>query len=129
MTWREVSLVFSLPLDAATVPGPYRRFADDVALALTGDKQPTVAALRWPMVKSAQIDQSKTAAGIVVKQRVERCAPAVVVFGKDTQEWIGDLSPRRCLVVDEIDTFVERPLGKRALWHDLLVFRAGLNDE
>jgi len=129
MTWRDISLVFSLPLDAVTVPALHRRFADDVALALTGDKQPTVAALRWPMVKSRQIDQSKTAAGIVVKQRVEHCAPAMVVFGKNTQEWIGDLSSRRCLVVDEIDAFLQRPLGKRALWHDLLAFKAGSNDE
>ncbi|HKI73102.1 MAG TPA: hypothetical protein VJ998_00545, partial [Pseudomonadales bacterium] len=120
MTWPEVSLVFSLPLDADVIDTAHRRFAEDVGIALRVTGDAAIGAVRWPMVRSAHIDQSESAARAVMRQRVEQCAERVVVFGEAAADWLGDTLTRQVVAARDMDSYIAEPLAKRELWQSLL---------
>lgn len=124
MTYGDLSLVISVPHDATTLPASMRRFADDMALALSLEPNPVVTALRWPMVQSEHIDQSPAAAAAVIEQRLAGCGPSLLLFGRDVERLVGELATdRRCLVVDDLSAYLREPLEKRDLWKTLEAFR------
>lgn len=124
MTTPQVSLVFSVSAEADAVPRPLHRFAEDVLLAL-GAASPAVATVRWPMVQSAHIDQSEHAARVVLRQRLEHCAPYLVIFGNEAANRVRDLSQRPGIELDDIQSYLEAPLTKRTLWQRLLEVKPG----
>lgn len=90
-----VTLVFSLPYEAHSLPVEIRRFGDDVALGLFGQPiQPRVGELRWPMVKSMHIAQTELEARAVVIDRASRCQPDLIAFGDLAQNYlVGEAPP------------------------------------
>ena len=119
MNGATTSLVFSIPPDADAVPPEIRRLAADVLLALEGKADAVINNVRWPMVQSKHMDQSAEAARVVLRQRLEHCAPCLLVFGDEAAGWIGDLSSRRGQIVNDIDSYRAAPLTKRELWQTL----------
>jgi len=84
-----VTLVFSLPYQAQSLPGEVRQFSDDVARGLFGKSlRPGVGELRWPMVKSAHIAQTELEAKTVVVDRVSRCQRKLILFGETIQRYV-----------------------------------------
>ncbi len=84
-----VTLVFSLPYQAQSLPGEVRQFSDDVARGLFGKSlRPGVGELRWPMVKSAHIAQTELEAKTVVVDRVSRCQCKLILFGETIQRYV-----------------------------------------
>lgn len=119
-----ITLVFCLPKDTAGVGRRIRRLVADIMLALEGITDAPTSALSWPMVQARHIDQSADAARVVLRQRLERCAPYLLVFGDEPARWIDDLSSRRSTLVKDIRTYLEAPLTKRELWQHVLQVRA-----
>jgi hypothetical protein len=126
MTSPAVSLVFSIPADAETVPARLHRFAADVLLALSGDSKASIGTVHWPMVQSQHIDQTEHAARAVLRRRLEHCAPLVMVFGVEAQRWIDDVSPRRSVALSDMGTYLAEPSTKRDLWQSVMAVKAEL---
>lgn len=123
ITYRDMSLVFSVPVGVTSLPESLRRFADDIALACLVDRpEPVIANLRWPMVQSTHIDQSDEAATAVVAQRLGKCGRRVLLFGDKAASY-----EKHCrgetLKLDEIESYQAVPLSKRELWQTLQAFR------
>ena len=115
-TYGGLSLIFSVPQDSNSLPENLRRFADDIASALQVSDKPVINALRWPLVRSAEIDQSAEAARTVLDDRLSRCAPLRVVFGETAKQWAGQGDD---ICVPDIGGYLEQPLTKRELWRKL----------
>lgn len=115
-----VSLVYTLPPIAGEAAHSVQRFAGDVLFALTGEAASSMNALRWPMVQSRHIDQSAASARLVIEQRMEQCAPLLLLFGHEAAELAGDVSPRRHIQLQDITSYLQAPLGKRDLWQALV---------
>lgn len=115
-TYGDLSLVFSVPKTSSALPEPLRRFADDIARALGRQDTPAINALRWPLVQSADFDQSEAAARLVIGQRLSNCGKRRLIFGDEAAAWTrqGDE-----MVVAEISTYLEDPITKRDLWQML----------
>ncbi|MBV1877954.1 MAG: DNA polymerase III subunit psi [Pseudomonadales bacterium] len=122
LDYEGLSLLFSLPLTADTLPVNYRHFADDIYFALRGERAiPAVRELRWPMVQSAQISQTQADATDVVLQKLKRCAELVLVFGHQTASYCGDLPATRedkkqLIIVEEVQTYFTQSGAKQSLW-------------
>lgn len=122
-TYGDLSLIFSLPPEATSLPESMRRFSDDIARAAGITSPPSVAAVRWPMVKARHIDQSEDAARTVVRQRLDGCGPVKLAFGDDVLTWLGE-NPG-CTPVADIARYFAEPAMKRELWQDLKRALAG----
>ncbi len=112
-TYDDLSLIFEVPFEAATLPAELRRLADDIALACGRSRKPAVQSLRWPMVKSPGFDQSASMARTALAERVASCGPFRLVFGKSVLAWLADGDIR---VADEIGDYLKQPLRKRQLY-------------
>lgn len=122
--YQTLSLVFSVSLQSESLSPALRRFADDIAIALgnTGTDAARIAAVRWPMVRSEHIDQSESAAKIVISQRVQEAQPVKLLFGKAAAHWAGEAGGT---MLGEIQGYLENPLTKRELWRELRQVPAG----
>lgn len=114
-TYGPLSLVFSVPDASTSLPEEMRRFVDDVARAMNIEANPSVSALRWPMVKAANIDQSESAARVVVEQRLADCGDIRLVFGETAAQWVTATTDP----LPALETCMQDAEHKRALWRTL----------
>lgn len=115
-TYGDLSLIFSAPESSPTLPADLRHLADDIAMALGRKQEPAINALRWPLVKTAGIDQSEEAAKTVLAERMSRLADRRIVFGDVARQWAGRGDET---TVAEIERYLVEPLRKRELWQTL----------
>lgn len=116
MHGEECSLVFSIPHDASGPPPQIQRFAADLLFALDGKTGQKISAVKWPMVQARHIDQSAQAAQVVVKQKLEQCAPLVLAFGPEAAKWTDAAATRPQVTLADIGSYIDDPLTKRELW-------------
>jgi len=115
-TYGSFSLIFSVTASATSLPDEMRRFIDDIALALSIDAKPTISALKWPMVKAANIDQSEPAARTAIEQRIDDCGETRLVFGETALQWVAGTAGEP---LPDIETCMQSAGSKRALWETL----------
>lgn len=129
LDYDQFSFLFSLPLNSDSLPGNYRYFADDVYLALTGQRSiPKIRDLRWPMVQSSHIPQTAADAELVVLQKVRQCADKLLVFGEDPANYLDQTSSlvkdKQIVAIKDAEFYFSQPEAKRSLWRRIKDLRS-----
>ena len=128
-----VGFCLSLPDARAALP---RRFCDDLARALSAKPDNvSVRILNWPMLNSADIDQSTSAAIQVVTHKFSELPGTLLVFGDDIQEYypaLGQQAPgtgqevagQTVFLFGSPATIMSSAATKRAVWQTLSAHRS-----
>ena len=129
LNYHSFGICLSLRDDEEVLSTASKRFCDDVALALNGGvRQPGINNLKWPVRGSE--DNSHSAAQSIVSQRFMSLPGLVLVFGKETTNYVAgiesvnddetiNLEGRQILVVESMDEMCSGVTGKRKLWQRL----------
>ncbi len=125
-----LTMVNIYPGGFAGVPGNHQRFIATLYFAITGEKGGSeLQEVRWPMLKSDRISQSREDARQVLGRHLQQCRPEILVFGADPAELLGVseasvyaetvVRDRRLNVVEETESYFRDPVKRKDLWRFL----------
>ncbi len=114
----------------AAIPGNHQRFLTTLYFALRGEKGGSqLQEVRWPMVKSDRISQSRDDAKQVLGRHLQQCQSDILVFGEDSADLLGGqvdavygeihVRDRKLSIVEETESYFRDPIKRKVLWQFL----------